>query len=325
MIVVKQLTKIFQKPSHPASPKNRGSQAKGDILAVNGVNLNIKRGTVFGLIGPNGAGKTTLIKLLSTLIKPTTGSAKINGFDIADKQREIRASIGLCVGGDRSFYWRLTGKQNLDFFGALQGLRGNRLHKKVEELLELFDLAREDKPLRYYSTGMRRKLDMARSFLTDPPILFLDEPTSSIDPSAAIKIRDVISSLSEAGKTILLVTHNLHEAEKLCDRIAIMQSGKFIAKGSVDVLKALSKKRKVTVQMEHKKAANVVATMLSGINSVENTDKRDSELTILVKDQDIASVLQMIFASNFKILSLNTSQPTLEDAFLEIVGNRKLT
>jgi ABC-2 type transport system ATP-binding protein len=225
MIKTENLTKIFKQKKE----KKRGLlKRKTDVKAVDNISFEIKAGTVFGLIGPNGAGKTTLVKILSTLIIPNQGKAWINGFDILKEDQKVRASIGIATGTERSFYFRLSGWQNLWFFGVLQGIKGPELKNRIEVLMKSVDLYSEkDKQFMQYSLGEKRKLDLVRCLLTDPPVFFLDEPTTSIDPHSAIKIREKIRELKDKGKTLILVTHNLDEAEKLCDRIGIMDKGRF--------------------------------------------------------------------------------------------------
>lgn len=325
MISARQLTKIFVQPQpEPVSSTSTWRQSGSvHIRAVDAVDLDIAQGTVFGLIGPNGAGKTTLVRILSTLIIPTSGSAAINGFDISRQGRRVRESIGLAVGGERSFYWRLTGRQNLEFFSALQGLKGRHLRKRAGNLLESFDLVEAaDKPFRFYSSGMKRKLDLARALLTDPPILLLDEPTTGIDPHAAVKIRQAIALFRQSGKTILLVTHNLAEAERLCDAIGVMDHGKLIAVGAVTALRSLSDRCRIKVQMGTHLAAARLSSLLGELPGVDLVESRDLELSVLVRRREdtITPILQVIASAGCSIRSLSTEQPTLEDVFFKIVG-----
>jgi ABC-2 type transport system ATP-binding protein len=202
---------------------------KREITALDGVNIRVKRGEVFGLLGPNGAGKTTLIKTLCTLLLPNEGRALVNGYDIVKEEREVKRCIGYVVNDERSFYWRLTGRQNLGFFAMLNNLTPDRANRRIDEVLQLVGLeANGDKRVKDYSTGMKQKLAIARGMLSDPEVLFLDEPTRSLDPMIAKSLREFIRrNIAEGqGKTVFLSTHNLGEAEELCDRLAIIDRGK---------------------------------------------------------------------------------------------------
>ncbi len=211
------------------------------VRALADVSFGVARGEVFGLLGPNGAGKTTLIKILSGLILPTDGRAVIEGAD-ASRGAEARKRLGLVIADDRSFYWRLTGAQNLRFFGRLHGLYGNALERRIAHLLERLDLtAAAGSLFANYSTGMRQRLAVARALLHDPPILLLDEPTRSLDPVAARSLRRFVQDelVGRDGKTVLIATHNLHEAETLCTRLAIIARGRIVASGEAGLLRHL--------------------------------------------------------------------------------------
>lgn len=212
-----------------------------DVLtSLDSVNLKVREGEVMGLLGPNGAGKSTLIKILCTLIMPTAGKAYVNGYDVVKENENVRKSLGYVTTDERSFYWRLTGRDNLDFYAALHNLGAKDAKQKVEELLEVVQLSeRADELFLNYSAGMKQRMAIARGLLNDPQVLFMDEPTRSLDPGAAKKLRDFIRSkiVKENGKTIFLSTHNLDEAEQLCDRIAILDQGRVKALGSPEDLK----------------------------------------------------------------------------------------
>ncbi len=211
-----------------------------EITAVDHVTLAVREGEMFGLLGPNGAGKTTLIKLLCTLIVPTSGSARIGGIDLQHTGR-VQALVGMASGDERSFYWRLSGRDNLEFFAALYGLKPDAARRRVAQLLAQFDLVdRADRPFRTYSSGQKQRLSIARALLHHPRILFLDEPTRSLDPTATMHLHTFIEEelLRREGMTILLTTHRLDEAHRLCQRIAIMDGGRIQACGTPDELRA---------------------------------------------------------------------------------------
>jgi len=213
-------------------------------LAVDQINLRVGKGELFGLVGPNGAGKTTLIKMLCTLIQPTSGAARVNGLPLS-RDTEIRASIGLVTSDERSFYWRLTGRQNLEFFAHLHNIPKNEIVSRVEEALQQVSLDSDaDRQFMTYATGMRQRLSIARALLSHPSILFLDEPTKGLDPEATRRLHALIRNklVDEQGMTVFLTTHDLEEAELLCDRIAVMSHGRINACGSPKELRELAGK-----------------------------------------------------------------------------------
>jgi ABC-2 type transport system ATP-binding protein len=219
----------------------RRRPAAGGITPVDGVDLSVRKGEVFGILGPNGAGKTTLIKILCTLILPTGGEARVNGFDVEKESGRVRESIGLVTTDERSFYWRLTGRQNLEFFASLHNFYSDDAREMVDDLLGVVDLKyAADERFLNYSAGMKQRMAIARGLLNDPAVLFMDEPTRSLDPGAAQGLRDFIKEeiVRERGKTIFISTHNLEEAETLCDRVAIFDDGKIKVVGSPSDLKA---------------------------------------------------------------------------------------
>src|SRR5918996_1882285 len=210
-----------------------------DVEAVRGVTFGIEEGELFGLLGPNGAGKTTTIKMLITLLIPTKGSASVLGFDVVKDAREVRKRIGYVFGGERGVYERLSGYDNLRYFAELYGVPPKQIRPRIESLLELVGLkGREQERAEGYSRGMKQRLHVARGLLHDPPVLFLDEPTIGLDPVGARELRSTIATLAHAGKTILLTTHYMFEADALCDRIAVINRGEIVAEGTPGQLKS---------------------------------------------------------------------------------------
>lgn len=213
---------------------------KREFTALHNVSIQIKKGELFGLLGSNGAGKTTLIKILCALVIPTSGRALINGMEVMQNENKIRRMIGYVVSDERSFYWRLTGRQNLRFFAKLNNIPGREAERRMEGLLEFMELSRYgDKMFKDYSTGMKQKLAIARGLLTNPEIVFMDEPTNGLDPITAHKLRNLIRGklVEEEKRTVVFATHNLHEAEELCDRIAIVHRGEVKFAGFVEDIK----------------------------------------------------------------------------------------
>jgi ABC-2 type transport system ATP-binding protein len=204
-----------------------------EVEAVRGVSFEVAEGELFGLLGPNGAGKTTTIKMLITLLIPTGGTARVLGLDVVQQAREVRKRIGYVFGGERGVYERLSGYDNLRYFAELYGVPPREQKRRIEELLELVGLkGREQERAEGYSRGMKQRLHVARGLLHDPEVLFLDEPTIGLDPVGAREMRSTIASLTAAGKTVLLTTHYMFEADALCDRIAVISKGNIVAEGT---------------------------------------------------------------------------------------------
>src|SRR3954449_9345396 len=209
-----------------------------EIEAVKGVSFEIEKGELFGLLGPNGAGKTTTIKMLITLLIPTSGQASVLGYDVVKDAREVRKRIGYVFGGDRGLYERLSALDNLRYFAELYGVSGQEQKRRIAEVLEIVGLTgREKERVEGYSRGMRQRLHIARGILHDPPVVFLDEPTIGVDPVGSRELRSTIGGLRDAGKTVLLTTHYMFEADELCDRIAVVAKGEIVALGTPRDLK----------------------------------------------------------------------------------------
>src|SRR3954453_20902628 len=215
-----------------------------EVEAVKGITFAVERGELFGLLGPNGAGKTTTIKMLITLLLPTSGQARVLGRDVVDDPREVRKRIGYVFGGDRGLYERLSARDNLRYFAELYGVSGKEQRARIDEVLELVGLkGRAQERAEGYSRGMRQRLHIARGILHDPEVVFLDEPTIGVDPVGARELRNTISDLIAGGKTVLLTTHYMFEADALCDRIAVIAQGRIVGEGTPTELKASSTAR----------------------------------------------------------------------------------
>ncbi|MCA9981810.1 MAG: ABC transporter ATP-binding protein, partial [Anaerolineales bacterium] len=240
------LSKTFEPPQGWRKLRRSG---KG-ITAVQNVSLRIPAGELFGLLGPNGAGKTTLTKLLCTLILPTAGQAHIAGNPLHDT-RAIRTAVGLVVTDERSFYWRLSGQRNLQFFAALHGLYGTAADERIHHLLQTVGLGTAaERRFSDYSSGMKQRLAIARALLHQPQILFLDEPSRSLDPTATFQLQTLIKDLQAQGVTIFLITHDLAEAEKLCERVAVMYAGEVQVVGDPALLyRQLNQQRQYTLRL----------------------------------------------------------------------------
>lgn len=215
-----------------------GMTKKKTVEALKGVSFGVKNGEIFGLLGPNGAGKTTTIKILTTLLAPTEGQAKVLGHDCFGEEKEIRDKMNFIFGGELGLYWRLSAYENLQYFGDLYKVPGSVLKKRIPELIDLVKLnGREHEKVESYSKGMKQRLQIARGLINDPKVLFLDEPTIGLDPVGAKDLRSIILDLKKKGTTILLTTHYMYEADELCDRIAIINNGEIIDMGTSEELK----------------------------------------------------------------------------------------
>ncbi|MGE5618851.1 MAG: ATP-binding cassette domain-containing protein [Sphingomonadaceae bacterium] len=329
-IEVRDLSKSYPKPmSFREILRHRRWRSKTD--ALRGVGFHVAEGEVFGLLGPNGAGKTTLIKILCTLVLPTEGSASVNGFDVVRDPAAVRRSIGYVVADERSFYWRLTGRQNLRFFATLNNLIGKEGERRVEEVADLVGLREElDTPFLHYSTGTKQKMAIARGMLTDPPILLLDEPTRSLDLPTARAVRGFVKSgLAAQGRTVLIATHNMEEASELCQRVAVIDRGRLRAWGTpAEIAQAVDWTGK-KVLLEVDGWTEGVATrvrLLPGVRELAllprscGENGRALRLRIGLREgaDSVAEVIETVVRSGGRIVSFQEEAPTLADLFLRI-------
>ncbi|GAA1863227.1 daunorubicin resistance protein DrrA family ABC transporter ATP-binding protein [Asanoa iriomotensis] len=294
------------------------------IDAVRGVDLDVRRGELFGLLGPNGAGKTTTIKMLNTLLIPTSGTARVCGFDVVSQTREVRKRIGYVFGGDRGLYDRLSGLDNLRYFAELYGVPAARQKRRIAELLELVGLAgRERDRVEGYSRGMRQRLHIARGLLHEPEVLFLDEPSIGVDPVAARELRSTVAGLAATGTTVLLTTHYMAEAEELCDRIAVIAGGEIQALGTADELKHYAQGRRVL----EVQAFGVTDAQVKGIDLLPGVREASVEVLgtsqVLTVQSDAAVDVQadvLRALDGVRLGRVTARQPTLEDAYVTIVN-----
>jgi len=320
------LTKIY----HPPRGMMRlivKSPLKTEVVAVDKVNLTVQKGKLFGLIGPNGAGKTTLIKLLCTLLWPTSGRALVNGYDTMREEEKVKASVGFASGEERSFYWRLTGRENLQFFAALHNLSGKRAEKCIVQVLRQVGLEEAADNMFYsYSGGMKQKLAIARALLTNPAILFLDEPTKSVDAVTAQALRQFIREklVKEEGRTVFLTSHRLEEVEELCDRIAIMNRGKITYCGTVKELKDILQPQKHYV-LEIKDILKEKLVDITSYRDVTNVfiDGQEGNGCLKLEfasangSSPLSRVLRNILDEGGMIISCQSQEPKLEEMFIE--------
>jgi ABC-2 type transport system ATP-binding protein len=296
---------------------------RNDVEALRGISFEVERGELFGLLGPNGAGKTTTIKILATLLLPSAGSARVLGFDPAREPGKVRPRIGHVFGGDRGLYDRLSALDNLRYFADLYRVPVREKRARIGELLELVGLAgRERERVETYSRGMRQRLHIARGLLHDPEILFLDEPTIGLDPVGAREVRETVATLRTQGKTILLTTHYMYEADELCQRIAVISEGELAAAGTPSELKARVRDRTI-VEIETFGVEYDVLERLRAVEGVASvaTETREQAVVVLVQSQRGSELVQRLLGEldGTKVGRVITREPTLEDAYVSLV------
>lgn len=297
-------------------------RSRREVVAVDQVSLEVRTGELFGLLGPNGAGKTTLIKLLCTLVTPTSGSAQIEGIDLHHASRVLQV-VGMASGDERSFYWRLSGRANLEFFAALYGLDRSAARQRAAELLEQFDLVTQaERPFRTYSSGQKQRLSIARALLHRPRVLFLDEPTRSLDPTATMNLHVFIEEelLRRAGMTILLTTHRLDEAQRLCQRIAIMDRGRIQACGTPDELRARLS-HTISYELRVGGLATELADLGAGLPGQLSQTPLPGANTWLLKldtvdgETALAALISRIVQAGGEVYDVVRERPSLETVF----------
>jgi ABC-2 type transport system ATP-binding protein len=316
----------------PAAKRPRWSfdkrTPKSMFTAVNGVDLEIHRGEIFGLLGPNGAGKSTTIRMLCTLLEPTSGTAHVNGFDVVKQANQVRRNLGTLLAGERSIYWKLSGRENLEYFAALYHIPPAVAKKRVDELIERMEIRdRSNELVEKYSTGMRQRIAIAKALLARPPILLLDEPTLGLDPQAARRLRELIAQLKQEGHTILLTTHYMEEADQLSDRIGIIDQGKVIALDTSDNLKRCIDRKEV-IRLELTGWHDDLTEPLKGIPGVENlTAHRKGEADLwevnmhtLNSRTALPRIVESLSGNGTRLVNMNIVRPSLEDVFIHLTG-----
>jgi ABC-2 type transport system ATP-binding protein len=309
--------------------KVRGAK-KGDLKqleALKDVNLDVPDGELFGLLGPNGAGKTTLIKILVTLLAPTTGRALVAGHDVVKQPHAVRPLINMVSGGESSGYGLLTVRENLWMFGQFYGLDNHTTNRRIDRLLDIVGIKdRANTRTSDLSTGLRQKMNIVRGFLTDPAIIFLDEPTLGLDVGAGRDVRQFVRNwMAEAkGRTVLLTTHYMAEADELCDRVAIINGGQVLACDTPANLKLRLQRESLfhlDVSPLPPEALDVLRT-LPGVSTVchQSQDGRSELELALSADEALSGVVNTLTAHNARLLNLQKREPTLEDVFVDLVG-----
>jgi ABC-2 type transport system ATP-binding protein len=310
-VVVDEVTRVFE-------PRRKRDTR---VVALDRVSLEIPEGEIHGLLGPNGAGKTTLVKILSTVLVPTAGRAQVLGHDVVEDTRSVRPLIGIVFGGERGLYWRLTGRQNLEYWGALYKLSASQTRSRAQELLERVGLTeRADERVENYSRGMKQRLHLARGLVGDARVLFLDEPTTGMDPLAAREFRSLIAELKGEGRTILLATHDMVEAETVCDRVTLIDRGTILATESPRTLgHVISRFQRIDVEGA---SAELIARVrdLAGVASISEAD--GAARIEIAEEGTTALVLKLLVEGG--VTSVKTSLPSLEEVYVHLIGDRGL-
>jgi len=321
-IRARDLTRIYKAKPEP-------------VIALGGVDLDVQPGEFFGLLGPNGAGKTTLIKILTTLLIPTSGTAQVAGFDVVTETAKIRRVINMVSGGEQSGYGLLTSREQLWMFSQFYGLPNREGWRRVDELIEITGLTEQrDQKVRTLSTGQRQKLNFARGMLNDPWVLFLDEPTLGLDVAAARDLRDHTLAWKAAApaRTVLLTTHYMVEAEQLCDRIAIVDRGKILALGTPEELRRRVQAESIfRIELDRLPQNGGIAAIgdLPGVLSAVRADEEMADAAgsdrvalkvALADDSALTSVVTAVAERGSNLVGLAKSEPSLEDVFVELVG-----
>ena len=296
-----------------------------EVEAVRGISFEVQPGELFGLLGPNGAGKTTTIKMLITLLLPTSGTARVMGFDVIKDTTEVRKRIGYVFGGEGGLYDRISGLDNLRFFAELYGVEPAAQRPRIDALLELVGLTgREREKVEGYSRGMRQRLHIARGLLHDPPVLFLDEPSLGLDPVGARELRLTIAGMVEAGKTVLMTTHYMFEADALCDRIAVINGGKIVAAGTGTDLKAVIANRTIVEIETYGVTPEAVDRLRADPDVIAvNAEDQDQSQILLVQSERGTEITQRLIQhlGDTKIGKISAREPTLEDAYVHLIAS----
>jgi ABC-2 type transport system ATP-binding protein len=317
---------IEVKRLHKKYVSRRGTfrRTKVENVALAEIDLSIRPGELFGLLGPNGAGKTTATKILTTLLLPDSGEARVLGLDVVKQTQAVRSRIGFVFGGERGLYWRLSGLDNLRYFADLYRIPLDVSRRRIEELLERLGLkGREHDKVEIYSRGMKQRLHLARGLLNDPEVLFLDEPTIGLDPVGARELRVLVRELADSGKTIFLTTHYMFEADAICDRIAVIKKGSIVAEGTPSSIKRAVENQGVVefevVGMPGDRLAGLRA--LPGVSSVGLADHELAQVVTVHCTRPAEVMTQLgVILDGITLQKVSSREPTLEDAYVQLIG-----
>lgn len=301
------------------------TKSYGKNQVLKGIDLTVERGTMLALLGPNGAGKTTTVRILSTLLNFDDGSVTVEGYDVKKDADKVRSVIGL-TGQSAAVDELLTGRENLEMMGRLYRLTAESAKARAQELLEDFSLVEAaERPAKTYSGGMRRRLDLAVSLIATPPVIFLDEPTTGLDPRSRLAMWDIIKKLMTSGTTILLTTQYLEEADQLADQIVVIDGGKVIAKGTATELKSKVGKDRLELIFSDEPTFKNATTALK--DKEAHADDKELSITLTIEDinTDVKEALELLAAKNIAVSSMAVHKPTLDDVFLSLTGKQKPT
>lgn len=293
----------------------------GKVEVLSGINLSIEKGTMLALLGPNGAGKTTTVRILSTLLKPDSGEAFVNGFDVVKQANKVRHTIGL-TGQYAALDELLTGRENLEMMGQLYHMGRQKATQRANELLTQFELNdAADRAVKTYSGGMRRRVDLAASLIATPPVIFLDEPTTGLDPHSRLTMWAVIEELKKKGTTILLTTQYLEEADKLADKIAVLDKGAIIAFGTANELKAKVGNERTEITIEKPVDFPRAKALFTATGVIDDEARRSISIPSDGSVGAIKNILDALSKEKIEIDSMSMHKPTLDDVFLQLTGH----
>jgi len=298
---------------------------KRQVEALRGVSLEVRPGEIFGLLGPNGAGKTTLIKIITTLLLPTGGEAWVNGFHVVREEDKVRASVGCMLMGERGLYWKLTGRENLEYFGALYHLLPAARRRRTGEIIALLALEEiADRTVETYSSGQKMKLAFGKALVNDAPLLVLDEPTNTLDVPSASELRAIVRRLNGEGRTVIYTTHIMIEAETLCDRVAIIDQGQLLALGTVVELKESQQRDQVThiEGVISARAAEAVRQLPSVKQATRSSKDGSTQLTVVAErgKGSLPELIETLTRHGALLQKIAPEEPTLEDVFIARTG-----
>ena len=326
-VETKDLVKVFERGRRTIWQRIRREPDKRDrFRAVDGIDLVVEPGEIFGLLGPNGAGKTTTMKMLATLLIPTSGTIRVLGIDPLTRPREVRARLGAMLSGERSLYWKLTGRENLEYFAALYHVPPGETKARIANVLAAVKLAdRADDYVERYSTGMRQRLALARALLPNPPLVVLDEPTVGLDPQASRDLRDRVRELKAQGRTVLLTTHYMEEADQLCDRVAIIDHGRIVAMDTPAALKRTIRAEEVVhLEIALDGDERPVIDRLARSATVARSERSNGTLAVTAHCASARDFVPAAFdaarSTGATIRHVEVVPVTLEDVFLAVTG-----
>jgi ABC-2 type transport system ATP-binding protein len=329
-VVMAGVSKAFRQGRRTLEQRlRRAPDTRREVVAVDGIDLRVSTREVFGLVGPNGAGKSTTVRMIATLLEPTGGKIEVCGVDAVAHPQQARRHLGVVIGGERSVYWKLTGRENLEYFAALYHVPRREIPRRIERVLtEMNLLDRADDYAERYSTGMRQRLSMARALLQEPTVLLLDEPTSGLDPRSAAQLHERMARLRENGHCVLITTHNMDEADRLCDRVAIIDRGRVVRAGTPGALKAaLEVERRATVRFSLGPGGaddDLVSSVESFATIAEKSIDGSDIYMVLHLPLEVDLLPRLVEVSKKHEAALRTVEiepVTLQDVFLAATGN----